>query len=107
MYVMGDRYNISKHVNSIPVNVGIDFLMFVLKSRYGKGQYSMVPRKTICCGLSFVLMEHQAAVGTSVLQDKAWEAYFILKLQTSFGNASLRSSSALLHVNEEIKSLNF
>lgn len=47
MYVMGDRYNISKHVNSIPVNVGIDFLMFVLKSCSGKDQYSMVPRKTI------------------------------------------------------------
>lgn len=42
-------------------------------------------------------------MGTSVLQDKAWEACFSLKLQTAFGNTSLRSSSASLHVNEEMK----
>lgn len=107
MYIMGNRHNTSKHVNSIPENVGIDFLMFVLKSCSGKGQYSLMPRKTICCGLYFVLIEQHAAVGTSVLQDKAWEAYFVLKLQTAFGNASLRSSSASLHVNEDKKSLNF
>lgn len=46
-------------------------------------------------------------MGTSVLQDKAWEAYFILKLQSAFANTALRSSSASLHVNEEMKSLNF
>lgn len=47
MYVMGDRHNISKHVNSIQANVGIDFLKFVLKSCSRKGWYSMMLRKTI------------------------------------------------------------
>lgn len=47
MYVVGDKHNISKHVNSIPANVGIDFLEFVLKSCSRKGQYSMMLKKTI------------------------------------------------------------
>lgn len=102
MYVMSDRHNISKDGNSVPVNVGIDFSMFVLKSHSGKDQYD-AKEKSLSAGLGFVLTEQQAAVGTSVLQGKAWEACFILKLQTAFGNTSLRSSSASLHVNEEIK----
>lgn len=44
---MGGGHNVSQHVNSISANVGIDFLMFVLKSHSGKGQYSMMLRKTI------------------------------------------------------------
>ena len=104
MYVMSDRRNITKHVNSIPANVGIEFLMFVLKPHSGKGQYSMMPRKTIrLLWTWFCPNRATGSCGTSVLQDKAWEACFILKLQTAFGNTSLRSFSASLHVKEEMK----